>query len=288
LQLLPKNLRELHLRGCDFASLEPLKEFKNLQHLDLSRCRLPSLEPLKELTDLTHLDISGSEGLPDLEFVQKLTKLDTLILRGALSSAASLEPLAHLTALKHLDLGQSEQIPDLAPLRLLANLEELHLNEIESLPSLEPLAALTTLQYLNLAESLRRNSAENSIAFNLTPAQFIEMADFIAEAISEVTAANNNRLAPLASLIGLKRLDLSRSRNLPHVNFLSTLHKLEILDLGESRNLSNLDPLAALPALKRLDVRPSPLDPGEPAPQTPMLLAALNAIGCEILGRMNP
>ena len=247
--LLNKSLDMTSLDLSDFRALENLdglQSMAQLKTLDISSCsRLKNIDSLKDLASLeevkfeyleslesleylkytgTELDLWGWDGLKNLDGVQNMPQLESIIIGG--TNISDITALKCMRFLKEILIRNCNNLLSLSGIESLPSLKELNLDSdiIISLRDLKDLPNLDKVQIecdklINL-EGLE--GASNITDLNLTSKGLEDISD-------------------IKSLIKLKNLDLSNCSSIESLSGLEQLKLLESLKVTDCSKLKSLD-----------------------------------------------
>ncbi|MEY8762579.1 MULTISPECIES: leucine-rich repeat domain-containing protein [Clostridium] len=288
-----KNLKELDLSGNGWninSDLSELEDLTKLQILKLGATKLKSTSVLSQLKDLRYLDLSNNPINDDLEGLEGLTNLQTLLLNknfqwGTDDKISDISALSNLKDLTTLDLSYN-QISDISSLSGLKNLQSLNLqnnkvsnitplkdylsalklldlmgNQITDISGLEGLSALTTLnlcgneiEKIDEADELKGLTSLTDL--NLNGNKLVDISGLSELESLKSLELNDNPISditPLSGLTGLQSLSLSNTQ-LDNIDVLENLTNLQLLDLrqGNGKKLKNISALSNLTKLQSL------------------------------------
>ena len=256
-----EKLEQLHANEKGIKDLTGLEKATGLTVLELNRNRISDLTPLTNLTHLTRLslyenninDITPLTGITkltvlyltnnqirDITPIAELTKMKSLWLEGnRISAISSLDKLTELKVL----LLNNNQIRDISSVQNLTHLESLflHGNPIQDVTPLKRLLA----QNPELETDI---SAQRPSSTELDPTiPDVNLADLLRVKLS----IELNDPIPIEKLKTLKKLYISKYRNIKELTGLQNATNLEILHIDENK-ITDLKPLANLTQLTEL------------------------------------
>lgn len=138
-----KNLRILHLYGCNSVDIECLSELTNLRELKITEGQFTLTNEFRSLTQLRTLDLRLNR-ISDLSPLASLDKLERLHLDNNIITDVS--PLCKLSNLNILTLDSNIMLRNINPLVRMANLKLLSLIDIDSKKSMKVGDLRKTLQ----------------------------------------------------------------------------------------------------------------------------------------------
>lgn len=151
-----ERLQYLWISGVNAASASVVADLRGLHRLVIHDLRIQDLVPFARLSALRDFAIAGSPRLKSLSGVDRLVRLERLILFGN-PNYTSVEPLAHLQDLETLclegDWSRPLRLDTLAPLSRLGRLRRLRLASLRVADgSLRPLHRLGALSDVFIAK----------------------------------------------------------------------------------------------------------------------------------------
>jgi Leucine-rich repeat (LRR) protein len=213
-----------------------------------------AFKALMSFPAMEHLDISGNLYIRDLEPVEQLTGLKTLVLSFTL--AGDLFPLRNLTRLEELDVSGTP-VTDISPLKYNIKISKLFINgtNVSSLQALDNLQALETLHMSNtLVDSiqpirhlplLKDIRFDHSSISDLSP-----LAELTRLEILDISGTPVTSLEPLEFITSLKIIYL-KNTEITNIKALSRLDNLQVINL-DGTLVSDLEPLKELPSLQKI------------------------------------
>ena len=293
------NVKALTIRAeKEISSIESVAKLKSIINFQLHGSSVTDYSPISGLTNLTLLYLSCPVG-PDLKWLSRLTKLNTLTIYGSddlfgstrlvsfegipdmpslgsikISNAApaSLEPLQALRFVTSLELHYSE-IADLSPLTGMPSLEKLSLYG-STVRDFSPLSGCKKLKEVNFyaTKNADYTTFGKVIQLEVLKGGLTELKD-----ISWITNLTNLKVyhafaegiedfTPLAKL-KLEELKLwnMKSKNID-LSFLSGIPTLKKLILESLENASKINNLQSLTNLESLTINKFNTKGGEAIP----------------------
>ena len=256
-----EKLEQLHANEKGIRDLTGLEKATGLTVLDLNRNRISDLTPLTNLTHLRRLTLYGN-NINDITPLTGITKLTVLYLTN--NQIRDITPIAELTKMKSLWLDHN-RISAISSLDKLTELKELLLNnnQIRDISSVQNLTHLESLflhgnpiqDVAPLKRLLAQNpeletdiSAQRPSSTELDPTiPDVNLADLLRVKLS----IEINDPIPIEKLKTLKKLYISKYRNIKELTGLQNATNLEILHIDENK-ITDLKPLANLTQLTEL------------------------------------
>lgn len=154
-----ERLQYLWISGLNAASARVVADLQGLRRLVIHDLRIQDLSPFTQLSELQDFAIAGSAGLKALSGVDRLVRLQRLILFDN-CNYTTVEPLVHLQGLETLclegGLSKPLRLNTLAPLSGLSRLRRLRLASLRVADgSLRPLHHLGELREVFIAKVFR-------------------------------------------------------------------------------------------------------------------------------------
>ncbi len=256
-----EKLEQLHANENGIRDLTGLEKATGLTVLALNRNRISDLTPLTNLTHLRRLTLYGN-NINDITPLTGITKLSVLYLTN--NQIRDITPIAELTKMKSLWLDHN-RISAISSLDKLTELKELLLNnnQIRDISSVQNLTHLESLflhgnpiqDVAPLKRLLAQNpeletdiSAQRPSSTELDPTiPDVNLADLLRVKLS----IEINDPIPIEKLKTLKKLYISKYRNIKELTGLQNATNLEILHIDENK-ITDLKPLANLTQLTEL------------------------------------
>jgi hypothetical protein len=244
------NLKELSLNVGFLTRLTFLRNCLQLRKLVLGLTQLANLDDIKHLTKMEYLNLTENNGptrigyedpknkLVDISAVRAWPNLRVILIPGVLLNNSS--PLGECLLLEKVDLSYCRGIDTISPLARCTRIKDFNMTMSKSIPNIEVAA--------NWPE-LERFVAESCTFSDLTPlSRCVKLKEL------DISQCKNvGTLAPLASLVNLRRVNVAGLRIPVHFSILSkcyNLTKIFAVDL-EYADFTGLD---ALDNLTNIDV----------------------------------
>ena len=212
-------------------SVQDLQKIPYLKKLTINKFNLPDLNFLEGFTKLETLDLSGCR-LPaeSLQILASLPSIENLLLSDC--GFSTIAPLSQVTSLKKLDLS-SNTIRNLEVLAGMPNLEEINLKH-NALTDLSALSNLTGLKRLNVSFNSLTSLSPIAGCVNLT---YLDAENNQLDSLSGIEnmvnltflSVNYNKLSDVSLLSGLTQLETLKIANnqISDISSLSSLQKLD-------------------------------------------------------------
>ena len=145
------SLKRLVLHGCrSITDIGVLTDMVGLKSLDVSETGLTNVTVREVPEWLEELDISCNWSIKDIDFVEPMTSLKRLKLRGC-CDIADFSPLKALESLEHLEISENRNLENLGSLKAMsASLKSLRVSACTNLSDISVLAAMTGLEKLDM------------------------------------------------------------------------------------------------------------------------------------------
>lgn len=210
--------------------------------LAATNCRETDPRTITAQTGITALKLCGWDERVRMDFLPRLTHLESLAMRQC--TRLDLSDLAQLRGLSVLELDRCSGIAAPALLARMPRLVGLSVSADEAeRPDFAGLAALTRLRWLRLRPCHRLGDL--SPLAKLTQLEHLEV-----EASGQVSD-----LAPLAGLTRLRRLSVAHCTQVRDLTPLLELPRLAGLSVAGCRRINTLTTVAQMPALKEINLR---------------------------------
>ena len=203
---------------------------------------ITTLNDLRLFKNLKTLNLYGY-NIDNLEGIEKLTKLEILVIRNA--KISSIEALSNLKNLKSLNLGENK-ISDVAPLKGLKELNYLDLSD-NYISDIIPLENLVNLETLDIS---------NNCIINLSPLKnLIKLKKLYANHYLDPNGTAD--ISVVSNLKNLEELVLSEN-NIVDVTPIKNLSKLNYLNLGLN-SISDITSLEKFSHINSINLRGNPI-----------------------------
>ena len=239
-----KRLRNLVLNlGAGLESTEGVEEFESLESLELKGSDVVSAESIASLTGLRRLLLIDCRKLKSLDFLSKLSTLETLkIEKPPKQSSFDIELVSKNRQLQELRLSGFDFLENPQRITDLSELQSLEVLDCQSFDSETLFSNATSVKRLSLV-----------FCHSLQSMSGIESLDKL-EIVSVSLCKQLLDLEALASLKGLEQLTLN-GLEIERLPRLASLPNLETLEIHGLFNIQNLDELAELNAPKLTIIR---------------------------------
>ena len=238
------SLKNLEIWGWERLSLRDLSGLDKLTELEVLKvdCSgLYSLAPIKGLFNLKELNLKHCDALGDIQVLDNLVKLETILLHG--TSWESLDPssLSHLVNLKSIEFPKTNS-SDLAWITRMSGLISISINDASQLQSTNGIEDANILQfvYLDHCDSLEQLTGIEK----LHDLQTLTLKD----------AGRLIEIPELEQAVGLTYICVTGVDSLKSLDAVNQMPNLEWLTVSGYDGLKNLDCLNRLAKLKRLSI----------------------------------
>lgn len=230
------------------------EQFTAAQKIANFSATLKKIDDVAKFKNLVHLDLSGQLLLKNLNIVQDLKNLETLMIGK--TGIKSIKDLSNLTALKELNV-QSLGLVDISVLSKLTALEKLYLSN-NKISDLAPISELTSLETLYIegneidgGETAETSTDESGAAVKKSPLSLKELKNLKALKELFLTANKVMDAEVIADFKELKKLSLA-STGFDDLDLIIDLAKLETLILSDNK-IDDISMLSGLIKLKEID-----------------------------------
>ena len=226
---------------------------------------LPTNEELTKITNLDSVNVSGNSGIKDIEPLQRLQKLHTLILRG--TEINNLSALQEHKSIRRLDISDT-QIEDISLLQQFSQLSVLHADHTQ-IADLEPLGGLRNLKRIYADETGVRDSHVRDFLLKNTDCLIVYKTDSLTTWWSELpetwktvfqSQVTVNSTPKKEEMHHLTQMETLNFKDAPVTELSSLGVFVRLRDLQFSgTGISDLTPLANLTTIRRLHATNSPV-----------------------------
>jgi len=263
------NLNSLTLNeGKSLTSLSFLESLKSLRYLRIDGYGGDSLKGIGECRKITELSISDAGKLEDISELSSLSRLRELSLSGKFQN---LDPLKSLASLQTLYINDAKELRDVSGLSGCLGLERINLTGVSSLGSLWGIGQLKSLQELEVYswESTSgcidihevgelSNLRDLTISCSGRALRGFPTVRHLEKLrsldLSGCNCCGVTDLSPLRKLKLLNSLKMANCQSVTNLNGLSNLHCLEILELIGLPRVASLSGLQEFDQLQQLTI----------------------------------
>ena len=250
------------------GSLSFLESLESLRCLRIDGYGGDSLKGIGKCRKIIELSISDAGKLEDISELSSLSRLRELSLSGKFQN---LDPLKSLASLQTLYINDAKELRDVSGLSGCLGLERINLNGVSSLGSLWGIAQLKSLQelevyswestsgYIDIHEVRElSNLRDLTISCSGRVLRGFPTVRYLEKLRSLDLSGCNCRgvtaLSPLRKLRLLNSLKMANCQSVTNLNGLSDLHCLETLELIDMPRLASLSGLREFDQLQQLTI----------------------------------
>ncbi|MEM7456609.1 MAG: hypothetical protein AAF456_19850, partial [Planctomycetota bacterium] len=193
--LITNGLERVELEACEWVkNNSAVSVFDGVSEICADSCYLDTLDGITALKGLKSIRVGGLNRLRNLNCLEGLTSLESLIIEDAgqfdnedfhvlrsltgmkhlrVASLSKLENVTALTSLEELDLAYESAVSDLSPLENLTSLKRLNLAGCQSLPGIDALRQMRWLEFLDVGETNLTRQEIETLRQELTETEIV-------------------------------------------------------------------------------------------------------------------